>query len=84
MRKLPLACLFILACGVNRSPQPGAVTPCGRFQIVAGTAADFKTGHAVPTIIRIDTETGQTWYWNPPGEMGRGDWLPANDPVHRQ
>lgn len=54
-------------------------SPCGRFQVVTGTAADFKTGRPVPTILRIDTETGETWYWNPPGNMGHGDWLPAND-----
>ena len=67
--------LISTSCGqtkVTSGAERAALAPCGRFQIVSGAASDFKTGRSVPTILRIDTETGRTWYWNPPGEMGRG------------
>jgi hypothetical protein len=63
--------------------EPPKVTqpPCGRYQIVSGSVASPETGRPIAVILRIDTETGNTWYWSPDSAISQNGWLPASDPL---
>jgi hypothetical protein len=77
MRKILLASVIALAT----APQM-ATSPCGRYQLFHG-ATGFQNEMKLDVILRIDTQTGQTWvYINSVNRSGDG-WMPVGD-FHEQ
>lgn len=59
--------LLLVLLGATRCDFGG--NNCGRYQIVATPGSEKE----MPTILRIDTETGRTWWWN------SGSWIRSEE-----
>ena len=79
--------LMLVSCNPDKgvTPTPAESHPCNRYQIVSGSVSiPGYPDQRVSTMLRIDTETGHTWYWLPESPTSKESWLPAADPLLNQ
>ncbi len=77
-------CLAVLIAIIDGRPLESQTThatnPCGRYQLFQGSIP-WGSGEATGVIMKIDTQTGQTWVYIQGANVAfdHGGWLPIQE-----